>query len=143
MNQINCTSAALVVHGIDDALQAVAAARGIGGPVTLISAPGAAAYAGPLWFKALVEQARVAAPDLTVSGVLDCDDDAGHAMAALRAGVEAIVFTGDDAVADKLSAMAETTGAHVHRSRPSCCDPETAKDKQAAFAQFLATTATA
>ena len=139
MNQINCTSTALVIHGIDDALQAVAAARCLDRPVTLISAPGAAAYAGPLWFKALVEQARAAAPDLAVSGVLDCDDDAGHAMAALRAGIEAIVFTGDDAVADKLSAMAATSVAVVHRSRPSCCDPETAKDKQAAFADFLAT----
>ena len=139
MNQINSTSTALVIHGIDDALQAVAAARSLGRPVTLISAPGAAAYAGPLWFKALIERARAAAPDLTVSGVLDCDDDAGHALAALRAGIEAIVFTGDDAVADKLSAMAEATGAHVQRTRPPCCDPETAKDKQAAYADFLAT----
>ena len=139
MNQINCTTTALVVHGIDDALQAVAAARSLGRPATLISAPGAAAYAGPLWFKALIEQAREAAPDLTVIGVLDCADDAGHAMAALRAGIEAIVFTGDDDAADKLAAMAEATGAGVRRTRPPACDPEPAKDKQAAYAEFLAT----
>ena len=139
MNQINHTTTALVIHGIDDALQAVAASRDLDRPVTLISAPGAAAYAGPLWFKALIEQARAAAPDTKVSGVLDCADDAGHAMAALRAGIEAIVFTGDDGVADKLSAMAEATGAHVQRIRPPCCDPQTVKDKQAAFADFLTT----
>ena len=139
MNQINCTSAALVVHGIDDALLAVAAARSLDRPVTLISAPGAAAYVGPLWFKALIEQARAATPDLAVSGVLDCADDAGHAMAALRAGIEAIVFSGDDGVADKLAAMAEASDALVRRTRPLCCDPESAKDKQAAYADFLAT----
>ena len=137
MNQINLTTAALVVHGIDDALQAVAAARDLDTPLTLISAPGAAAYAGPVWFLALVEQARAASPDLPIAGVLDCADDAGHAMAALRAGVEAIVFTGDDPVAGKLSAIAEASGAVVLRARPSCCDPESAKGKQAAFAAFL------
>ena len=137
MNQINHTTAAIVVHGIDDALAAAAAARRLGLPLTLISAPGAAAYAGPLWFLALVDQARDAAPEVAVTGILDCADHAGHAMAALRAGAEAIVFTGDAAVADKLSALAQATGATVLRARPPGCDPDAARDKQAAFAEFL------
>ncbi len=137
MNQINHTTAALVVHGIDDARQAVAAARDRKTTLTLISAPGAAAYAGPVWFLALVEQARAASPGLTISGVLDCADDPGHAMAALRAGAEAIVFTGDDILAKKLAALAEASGAVVLRRRPPCCDPEFAEDRQAAYAAFL------
>ena len=139
MNQINHTTAAIVVHGIDDAMAAVAAARRLGTPLTLISAPGAAAYAGPLWFRALVDQARAAAPDVTITGLLDCADHPGHAMAALRAGVEAIVFTGDEAVAGKLSALAEAAGVTMLRARPSCCDPDDAADKQAAYAEFLST----
>ena len=137
MNQINHTTAALVVHGIDDALQAVAAARHLDAPLTLISAPGAAAYAGPVWFLALVEQARSAAPEASITGVLDCADDPGHALAAIRAGVEAIVFTGDDTVAEKLSAIAGTSEAIVLRARLPCCDPEAGGDKQAAYADFL------
>ncbi len=139
MNQINHTSGAIVVHGIDDALAAAAAARRLATPLTLISAPGAAAYAGPLWFLALVEQARAAAPEVTITGLLDCADHPGHAMAALRAGVEAIVFTGDEAVAGKLSALAAAGEATLLRSRPRCCDPDVGTDKQAAYLDALST----
>lgn len=137
MNQINSTTAALVVHGTNDACQAAAAARDLNVPLTLISAPGAAAYAGPIWFLTLVEQARAVSPEIPIGGVLDCAEDPGHAMAALRAGVEAIVFTGDDTLADKLATLAQANGAVVLRRRPPCCDPDSAKDKQAAFAAFL------
>ncbi len=137
MNQINHTAAALVVHGLADALLAVAAARCLDRPLTMISAPGAAAYAGPVWFLALVERARAAAPDASIAGILDCADDPGHALAALRAGAKAIVFTGDDILAKKLAALAEASGAVVLRRRPPCCDPEFAEDRQAAYAAFL------
>ena len=59
----------------------------------------------------------------------------GIGTAALADGL--IVFTGDDTVAEKLSAIAGTGDAMVLRARPPCCDPETAGDKQAAFADFL------
>ncbi len=137
INHINPKTAALVVHGTEDARQGAAAARDLNAPLTLISAPGAAAYAGPVWFLALVEQARAVSPETPIGGVLDCADDPGHAMAALRAGVEAIVFMGDDTVSDKLATLAEASGAVVLRRRPPCCDPDSARDKQAAFAAFL------
>jgi fructose/tagatose bisphosphate aldolase len=137
MNQIKTTTPAIVVHGVGDALAAVAAAREIDAPLTLISAPGAAAYAGPGWFLEIVAQSRAAAPGLAISGVLDCGDHAGHAMAALRAGAEAIVFTGDDGVAGKLSAIARETSAVVHCARPPAFDPGDAPDNQAACREWL------
>ena len=136
MNQINHTTAALVVHGIGDVAAAVEAARALDAPLTLISAPGAAAYAGAPWFLALVDQARELAPGLAVTGILDCAEDPGHAMAALRAGAAAIVFTGEAAVAEKLSALAAESGSAVLRERPDSCDPDVA-DKQSAFRRFL------
>lgn len=138
MNQIKPTTPAIIVHGQGDALAAVAAAREAGVALTLISAPDAAAYAGPGWFLEIVAQARAAAPELAICGLLDCADHAGHAMAALRAGAEAIVFTGDDRVAERLSAMGEATAAAVHRARPPAFDPGDTPDKQAACRDWLA-----
>ncbi len=137
MNQIKTTTAAIVVHGSGDALAAVAAAGELDAPLTMISAPGAAAYAGPGWFLEIVTQSRAAAPGLTIAGLLDCADHAGHAMAALRAGAEAIIFTGDDRVAAKLSAIARETSAVVIRARPSAFDPGDVPDKQAACREWL------
>ena len=137
MNQIKNTARAIIVHGVDDALAAVAAARSLGAPLVLISAPGAAAYAGPGWFLEIVGQARAAGPGLAVSGLLDCADEAGHAMAALRAGAKAIVFTGGDVIAEKLTAIAAATAATVHRARPPAFDPGDVRDKQAACRDWL------
>lgn len=138
MNQIKTTTPAIVVHGLDDALAAVAAGRGAENLLLLVSAPGAAAYAGPGWFQEIVAQARATAPNLAISGLLDCADHPGHAMAALRAGAEAIVFTGDKRVAEKLSAIARKTGAVVLPARPPVFDPGGASDKLAACRDWLA-----
>lgn len=142
MNQIKTTTPAIVVHGLGDALAAVAAAQDVGVPLTLISAPGAATYAGPGWFQEIVAQARATAPDLAISGLLDCADHPGHAMAALRAGAEAIVFTGDDRVAEKLSAIARQKGAIVLPARPPAFDPafdpSGASDRQSECRDWLA-----
>ncbi len=137
MNQIKATTHAIVVHQVGDAFAAVEAARSLDTPLTLISAPGAAAYAGPVWFREIVAQARAKAPELAVSGMLDCADDAGHALAALRAGVEAIVFTGDAAIVEKLTAIARATGATVHDTRPPAFDPGHRSDRLAVCKAWL------
>src|SRR5712671_5083257 len=49
---------AVTVHGLADALAALEAAASLDRAVVLLSAPGAAAYAGAAWFKALVALAR-------------------------------------------------------------------------------------
>ena len=106
-------------------------------PLTLISAPGAGAYAGPVWFLEIVAQARAKAPELAVSGILDCADDSGHALAALRAGVKAIVFTGDAAIVEKLTAIGKATGATVHDTRPPALDPAGGPLREAACRAWL------
>jgi hypothetical protein len=52
---------AVVVHGLAHAEAALAAA-GLGVAVTLISAEGAAGYAGPSWFRAVIEETRASHP---------------------------------------------------------------------------------
>jgi hypothetical protein len=51
--------------------------------------------------------------------VLDCGDDPGAAMAAIRAGAEAIVFTGRADVVERLAKIAESADCRVLTERPS------------------------
>jgi hypothetical protein len=76
------------VHAVAALEAASAASCGI----VLLSAPNAGIYAGPGWWRALVEAAREAAPGAQAEFILDCGDDAGAAQGAIRAGIEAIVF---------------------------------------------------
>ena len=111
---------AIVIHGLAHAEAAVAAAAELGVAVTLISAKGAAGYAGPSWFRAVVEQARAGHPEVDVTAVLDCGDMPGYALAALRDGIVAIRFSGD--TADKIADIAAQCGAQVIAERPEALD---------------------
>jgi hypothetical protein len=82
---------AVIVHGLADARTVLA----IGAPVTLLSAPGAALYAGCLWWRDMISAARLEYPAVAATDVLDCADGAGAAMAALRSGVTRLVLQGD------------------------------------------------
>ncbi|HTZ36231.1 MAG TPA: hypothetical protein VMB84_09430 [Stellaceae bacterium] len=66
----------------------------------------------------MVEAARTAAPAARFAAVLDCDDDAGAAQGALRAGLAAVVFTGRADVAARLAAIAAARGARLLTKRP-------------------------
>lgn len=79
---------AVVVHGLEHALAALA--QGL--PITLLSAPGAGAFAGALWWRELVAQARAAHPATPCTDILDCADAPGRAMAAIRAGQAILVL---------------------------------------------------
>jgi hypothetical protein len=109
---------AVVVHALDHAVAALAAAADSSRPITLLSAPDAGIYAGPGWFKALVGAAKAAVPAAQFTAVLDCGDDAGAAQGALRAGIEVIVFTGRTDVAARLAAIAALQAARLLTVRP-------------------------
>ena len=97
------------------ALEAAAEARRA---ITLLSAPAAGIYAGPGWWKAVIEAARGAVPTARFVAILDCRGDAGAAQGAIRAGVEAIVFTGRADAAERLRAIAAATGSRLLTRRP-------------------------
>jgi hypothetical protein len=79
---------AVIVHGLADA----EAVLSVGVPVTLLSAPGAAGFAGCLWWKTMIAGARRHHPGVDAVDVLDCADAAGYAMAALRSDVVRLVL---------------------------------------------------
>ena len=86
----------------------------------LLSAPSAAGYAGPAWFAAIVENAQRTFPDTEILPVLDCGDQAGHALAALRHGLAGIRYHGPASA--RIDAIAERYGAVLLDQRPESLD---------------------
>ena len=109
---------AVVVHGLADARIALSA----GLPVTLLSAPGAALYAGCLWWRELVAAARHEYPDVPFDDVLDCADATGRALAALRISQPAIILSPEAPGFAAVTAIAAGLGTRVLTQRPPALD---------------------
>jgi len=115
-------AARVVVHSLADARIALAAAASIGCEVTLTSAPGAGAYAGPGWFKALTEEARRAVPEARCDTVLDCGAAPGMALAALQLGLKRVRFTGHAGAFRRLHAVAKQIDATIETADAPALD---------------------
>ena len=109
---------AVVVHGIADARAALAP----GLALTLLSAPGAALFAGCGWWRALVGIARAEHPGVPITDMLDCADAPGRAAEALRIGLKTVIAAVPDDLFASLSALAAESGATVLRQRPPALD---------------------
>jgi hypothetical protein len=109
---------AVIVHGLADARIALSA----GLPVTLLSAPGAALYAGCLWWRELVAAARDEHPRAVFDDILDCADATGRALAALRIGQPAIVLAQEAPGFGAVTAIAAGLGTRVLTHRPPALD---------------------
>ena len=113
------TALVIIIHSLAHAVAALTAASEAGRPIVLASAPEAGIYAGPGWFRELLRTAREAVPRARFEALLDCGDDSGAAMAAIRAGIEAIVFTGRADMAARLADIAAQSGARLITKRPA------------------------
>jgi hypothetical protein len=109
----------IIVHSLGHAIGALKAGARTGRSITLSSAPEAGIYVGAGWFRALVQAAREAVPDARFSAILDCGDHAGAALAAIRAQIEAVVFTGRADVASRLADIARQHGVRLETTRPA------------------------
>ena len=108
----------VIVHSLDHAVAALKAATRAGLPVVLASPPDAGGYIGPGWFRALVAAAREAVPEARFSALLDCGDNIGAALAAIRAEVEGIIFIGRADVTRRLADIARQHGVRLETNRP-------------------------
>ncbi|MGI9503721.1 MAG: hypothetical protein ACR2RE_11780 [Geminicoccaceae bacterium] len=98
----------VIIHHLAQAKSALSAARDQDITIRLRSAPGAAGYAGVGYLKALGDAVE---HEL----LIDCRDDAGLVMAALRTGCRNLVFSGDPKDGQRLQQMAESVGARLRR----------------------------
>jgi hypothetical protein len=110
--------ARIIIHSLFQATAALTASAQAGRPVVLVSAPDAGGYVGPGWFMALMAAAREAAPDARCSTFLDCGENVGAALAAIRAEVEGVVFTGGPDAAHRLADVARQHGVSFETKRP-------------------------
>jgi delta 1-pyrroline-5-carboxylate dehydrogenase len=107
-----------VVHTLAHAVGALNAAERAGRPVTLLSARDAGFYAGPGWFKALLAEARAAVPGAVCHSLLDCGDRPGATLAAIRSGIEGVVFGGRADIARRLAEIGAQHGVRLVTERP-------------------------
>lgn len=122
----------VVFHSAEHACAALAAAAEASCAVTLCTAPGAAAYAGPAYLKRLIERAQGQYPAAKAEAVIDCGDDPGLVFTALRAGWKRIAFTGHGEARAKLADIARKSAAEVTPRAPAGLDLATAEDALAA-----------
>lgn len=109
---------AVIVRGARD----VAAALSPGWPLTLLSAPGAAAFAGPLWWAALARHARASGPGLVALDILDAGAAPGTALAAFRCGCRTVALDPGCPAWRGVEAVAREIGASLLGVLPPALD---------------------
>jgi len=116
---------------------ALAAAAQLGVPLTVVSAAGAGVHAGAGWWAAMVEAARPTFPSVHLTAVLDCGDQPGHVLAAWRAGVADVRFSGEGPAADRLDAIAVSLGRRLWRELPPSIELRFRRDPVATARNWL------
>ncbi len=111
---------AIIVHSLNQALAAAGAATALGRPLTLRSAHGGTLGVG--WFAGLGALLTERHPALELTLVLDCADEAGMALGALRRGLKVIRIAGTPEVRAKLDALARSYGARLDEDRRPTLD---------------------
>ncbi len=109
---------AIVVHDLDQAVAALRASAAAGAPVTLWSAPGAAAYAGLGFLASVFAQASEAVPEADHDAVVDCRGSAVLAHEALSRGFAGVAFAGRGAMRKALQAIADEHGGRLVTAGP-------------------------
>ena len=113
---------AVMIHELAHAVAALEAAHRYGTPVTLVSAPGAVRTGGAGWWRELIEQARGQVPDADSRSLLDCANEPGMALAAIREGVEAVTITGNADMLRRVGDIARQSGVALHTPAPADLD---------------------
>jgi hypothetical protein len=118
MNRLAPAVPAVIVHGLAMAEAALAPGR----DVTLLSAEGAAVYAGVGWWRAMVAAARASHPAWQGIDLLDCGFAPGRALEALRHGQKALVLRADPVVWTDIEFRAGQLGALLLAEPPPALD---------------------
>jgi len=111
-------SPSVIVHGLDMARIALRPGR----PVTLLSAEGAAAYAGVGWWQALVRAATQDFPHTDMQDILDCGFSPGRALEALRVGQIHLVLRADPPVWADIAERTAALGGVLLAEAPAALD---------------------
>lgn len=128
---------AIIFHSLDHARAALGAARKAGVEVCLVTAPGAARYAGVDHLKKIVDLALAEFEGDTPNALIDCGTNAGSAMSALRAGWNTLAFAGEPDVKRKIADMVAQCGARLVDRPAEALDLLDEPDPDAACRRWL------
>jgi hypothetical protein len=103
----------IVVYGFEDSVAALTAAARLGQPVRLKSPFVVAAALGPQVAWSMFRQASAAVPEAVAIWVLDCGDETGTALAALRLGVPELQLAAPGEARARVADIARQLGARV------------------------------
>jgi|GEM_PF-259687 len=115
---------AIIVHNLEHARSALAVATELDTEVTLLSAPGAAAFLGATVFRDIIREAARDYPAARFQAVLDCGDEPGLALGAMRHGIKAVRITNPEEIRVKLEDIASQRGVEVYRDTGESLDLE-------------------
>ena len=130
-------SGAVIVHNLDQARAAMAAAAGLGVALTVLSPPAAAAYLGAAVFRHMIAEAARDHPGLEYRCVLDCGADAGLALGALRQGIEVVRLGATEEVRAKVADIAAQSGAALDEEAGPALDLAAVDDPGEALRAWL------
>jgi hypothetical protein len=109
----------IIVYGFADTLAALQAAAGLRRTVRLKTPFVVAASLGPQVAWSMFKQASAALPQAVAAWVLDCGDDPGLALAALRAGVPDVQVAPSDEACARLADIAAQFGIRISEDAES------------------------
>ena len=112
----------------------MAAGVELGAPILILTPEDSAAALGILWSQELAAHLRREFPQADVTVAFDCGDRAALAHEALRAGAEAVCFTGPEEQARGLAEVAGALGRTVLTARPPALDLAAVPPKRRAAA---------
>jgi hypothetical protein len=128
---------AIIIHGIEDLRAALKAAASLDRALTVLSIPGAASSAGAPWFHALIQAGSAEFPNAALTAVLDCADQPGHALGALRTGCRDLLLLDSVPAWPRVRAIAEAAGARLHASPGPTFNPRFFRDPIGACRDWL------
>jgi hypothetical protein len=114
--------AAFLVRELAEGRIAAAAGAEAGAPVLILTPEDSAAALGILWSQELAAHLRREFPAADLLVALDCGDRAALAHEAMRAGAEALCFTGPEDQARGLAEVAVALGRTFLAARPAALD---------------------
>ncbi len=130
--------ALIIFHSLADALAGLAAAEKSGQPIGLITAPGAAGYAGVGWFLEIVAHIECQKKQARIDLILDCGAEPGVALGAIRAGVKMLRLVGQEPVREKITKIAADHGVVLFEPRGPALDLQFSDDAKAACCDWIA-----
>ncbi|AXY21614.1 hypothetical protein CD178_00811 [Komagataeibacter saccharivorans] len=105
----------VVISCARDLAQVMAVVASLRVDCAVLSPPGAGCFMGVPWWAALTA-------GCPLPSMLDCGQAAGHAAAALRAGMKHVIVSATPAQQHALASLAQATGGHVLSRRPVALD---------------------